>query len=257
MAVLPDKKVLYKTFSDFLRLCIVGNKSLLWPDKEAWTLQNVQAIKLKMVDAPLFGNDLSFEEKLQKQLAGAEPNLWAIICDIYFVYFLPSSFITLERKLRDIRWAANLGGLVPPDAHNKIWEAQKAGFTRTGQKYHFKYSQFWLLLLFANHVKELGKSESVVSNHYEMQSVLDGILEKIPNKMDRAYDMRHALLYMTFPDNYERIISTRDKKKIIEVFGSAQPRRYQMISIRLFIRSEKRFPQNMIKVIEHLIITLI
>ena len=221
MAVLPDKKVLYKTFSDFLRLCIVGNKSLLWPDKEAWTLQNVQAIKLKMVDAPLFGNDLSFEEKLQKQLVGAEPNLLAIICDIYYVYFLPSTFITLERKQKDIRWAASLGGLEPPDAHNKIWEAQKAGFTRTGQKYHFKYSQFWLLLLFASHVKELGKSESVVSNHYEMQSVLDGILEKIPNKMDRAYDMRHAILYMTFPDNYERIISTRDKKKIIEVFGSA------------------------------------
>jgi hypothetical protein len=221
MARLPNKEVLYKTFGDFLRLCIVENKSLLWPDKEAWTLHNVQAIKRRMVDAPLFGNDLSFEEKLQKQLAGAEPSLWAIICDIYYVYFMPSTFITLERKQRDIQWAASLGGLVPPDANNKIWEAQKAGFTRTGQKYHFKYTQFWLILLFASHIKEHGDPERVVSNYNEMQSLLDGILDKIPNRIDRAYDMRHAILYMTFPDNYERIISTRDKKKIIEVFRHA------------------------------------
>ena len=76
-------------------------------------------------------------------------------------------------------------------------------------------------MLFASYIKELGAQKSVISNYYEMQSILDGILEKIPNRVDRAYDMRHAILYMTFPDKYERIISTRDKKKIIEVYGNA------------------------------------
>jgi len=49
-----------------------------------------------------------------------------------------------------------------------------------------------------------------------MEKILDNVLDSIPNRADRAYDMRHAMLYLAHPDVYERIISTRDKERIID-----------------------------------------
>lgn len=219
MARRPNDKLLYLAFQNFLDSCLVNNRSLLWPGKEVWTLDNIVEVKERLVDAPILGDTLSFEEKLKKQLAGASPECWALICDIYYIYFLPSTFIKLGKKQRDIQWAASQGDLVLLELSADIWDAQKAGFTRTGLKYHFKYAQFWLILLFALQVKKAKNPGLILSNAAELQLVLDQILERITTRTDRAYDMRHAILYMAFPDNYERIISTGDKEKIVEAFG--------------------------------------
>jgi len=216
MARLPDKENLYKAFQEFLNLCVISDRSILWPNRNIWTRANVAEVKKRMVETPILGANLSFEKKLQEQMKDSSPELWAIVSDLYYVYFLPSAHITYERKRKDINWAADQGGLVPSPSNDEIWEALKLGFTRTTQKYHFKYAQFWLLLLFVNHIKEHPESSALITNPRELQNLLDSILDQIPNKLDRAYDMRHAILYMAFPDSYERIISTRDKERILE-----------------------------------------
>ncbi len=211
---------LYEAFQRFLRQCILGDVSLLWPTEHPWTLQNVTDIRRWMVDAPMFGGESSFEEKLKEQMRNASSEHWMILCDIYYVYYLPSSYIKFKTKLDSIRWAAQQGGLTAPSEAADVWEAQKQGFSRTSLSYHQKYSQFWLILLFAQHVKEHGQPESLVTDHGEMQKILDELLESIPNRNDRAYGMRHALLYLGFPDEYERIIATRDKESIVETYGT-------------------------------------
>ena len=175
-------------------------------------------VKRRMVDSPLFGRELSFEQKLIKQMEGASPEQWIIICDIYYLYFLPSTHIGFDKKERDIHWAAEQGGVVlaPPDS--RVWEALRSGFTRTAQRYHQKYRQFWLILDFAYKLKTMENPETVITSPQMMQQTLDMILDDMPNKADRAYDMRHAMLYMAFPDQYERIISSRDKRQIVETY---------------------------------------
>ena len=220
MAKRPEYEPLYKAFRTFLDRCIIGETSMLWPSERAWTLENVGALKRRLIDTPIEGGDLSFEGKLQEQLRGGEPVLWKLITDIYFAYFLTSDFISLEKKQSDIAWAAQLGGATAPAADDPIWQAQQAGFTRTSLKYHTKYGQFWLVTLFALRAKQAEDADSLLSDPDRLQSTLDGILESIPKKADRAYDMRHAFLYMTYPDRYERIISTRDKERILEKYRS-------------------------------------
>jgi hypothetical protein len=218
MARRPENEILYKALKDYLKLCVIEDRSLLWPEKRIWTSENILEVKRRMIDSPMFGADLSFEDKLQKQMERAQPELWGLICDTYYVYFLPSLHITLERKQHDIGWAAGQGGLVPPPLNDSLWDAQRSGFTRTGQKYHFKYAQFWLILLFALHGKGLKDRNTLIASPQETQKALDNILEAIPVGIDRANDMRHAILYMVHPDQYEPSISTRDKQKIIETF---------------------------------------
>lgn len=220
MTHVQEYEPLYDAFQRFLQRCLLDNRSLLWPSSEVWTLENVVEVRRRMVDAPMFGGDLSFEEKLKEQMRGASQEHWMILCDIYYVYYLPSSFIKFETKRDSILWAAQQGGLPPLPESDEVWEPQKHGFTRTSFKYHMKYAQFWLILLFAEHVKEHPQPETIVNSHQEMKRVLDGILEDIRDKTDRAYGMRHAMLYLAFPDEYERIISTRDKERIVGAYGS-------------------------------------
>jgi hypothetical protein len=221
MAKRVENDVLYDTIRTFLDNCLLSDKSLLWPDRDYWTLDNLNSLKRHMIDAPEYGNTLSFEEKLKKQMVEASLSEWAIVCDIYFVYFLPSTNITLDKVRKDIGWAASQAGITPPAESAPLWQVQCHGFTRTAIKYHIKYCQFWFIILFALQVKEKESPKTVISNHYAMRAAMDMVLENIEVRRDRAYDMRHALLYMAFPDQYERIISTRDKQWIVDTYRKA------------------------------------
>ncbi len=220
MARSSEYEILYSAFDQFLRLCVLDDRSLLWPDEQVWTPENVAEVKRRLIETPIFGGDLSFDDKLQEQMKGALPQHWMILCDMFYVYFLPSDHIKLATKQSSIHWAAQKGGRTSPPAEAAVWKPQTAGFTRTSQKYHFKYAQFWLIVLFADHLKKQKDPAIVVRDSQKMQHLLDDLLASIPNKIDRAYDMRHAMLYLAFPDQYERIISTRDKEKIVETYHS-------------------------------------
>ena len=215
----PECDPLYKAYEIFQNNCLLGDNSLLWPQEEAWTLENVSELRRRMIDEPIIGADLSFQEKLLEQMKGLSHQQWMIICDIFFVYFLPSNHFTFETKKNNLKWAAEKGGLILPKQDDEIWKAQTAGFTRTGIKFHHKYAQFWLLLLFAQNVKQLEDPERMLNDHKLLEQTLDSLLEGIPDRSDRAYDMRHAILYMSFPDIYERMISSGDKQSIVKTYG--------------------------------------
>jgi len=88
MARLPDKENLYRAFQEFLNLCVTSDHSILWPNRNIWTRANVAEVKKRMVETPILGANLSFEKKLQEQMKDSSPDLWAIISDLYYVYFL-------------------------------------------------------------------------------------------------------------------------------------------------------------------------
>ena len=211
---------LYAAFQQFLERCVVDDRSLLWPAEQAWTLENVAEVRRRMVDDPQAGGELSFEEKLVDQMRGAPAQLWMIVCDLFYVYYLTSANIKYDTKIGRMQWAAQQGGLALPPPGAGVWDAQRHGFTNTSIKYHMKYAQFWLILLFAERVKAHPDPAAVVRDPRDMQRILDERLNEIDVKTDRAYDVRHAMLYLAFPDRYERIISTRDKERIVDTYRS-------------------------------------
>ncbi len=215
MARMTEFQPLYDAFHLFQERCLQQDRSLIWPDQPIWTIANLQRWKTQVIDSPNLEGELNFNEKLEQQLVGAPPILWGLAADLHYVYYLPSANITLATRLRNIGWAAQKSGLTLPPENDPIWAAQKNGFTRTTQKYHFRYAQLHLLAAFALRLKEQGNVVQILTNSTQVQSMLDEILEGIPAKGDRAYDLRHAILYLMFPDQYERIISTTHKEKIV------------------------------------------
>ena len=214
MAHMKEYQPLYDAFRMFKERCLLQDRSLIWPDQPIWTLANLQRWKTQVIDHPNIVGDLNFNEKLEQQLTGAPPLLWGMAADLHYVYYLPSFNITLPYRLRNLGWAAKLGGLTLPPENDPIWTPFSHGFTTTAIRYHFRFAQLHLLVMFALQLKEKGDADKILADPGRVQKLLDEILEGIPAKSERAYDMRHAILYMMFPNQYERIISTRHKEMI-------------------------------------------
>lgn len=179
MARMTEFQPLYDAFHLFQERCLEQDRSLIWPDQSIWTLANLQRWKTQVIDSPNLEGDLNFNEKLELQLAGAPPVLWGLAADLHYVYYLPSFNIKVSTRLRNIGWAAQKGGLSLPPEQDLIWEAHKKGFTTTAQKYHFRYAQFHLLAAFALRLKEQGNITPTLADPALVQSILDGILERV------------------------------------------------------------------------------
>ncbi len=220
MARMTEFQPLYDAFHLFQERCLVQDRSLIWPDQSIWTIANLQRWMTQVIDSPNLEGELNFNEKLELQLVGAPPILWGLAADLHYVYYLPSANITLRKRLGNIDWAAQKSGLSLPSEQDPIWTAYQQGFTRTTQKYHFRYAQLHLLAAFALRLKEQGNVAQTLADPPLVQSILDEILESIPGKSNRAYDLRHAILYLMFPDQYERSISTAHKEKIVSRYIS-------------------------------------
>ena len=52
--------------------CFMADGSL-FGDESLWTLSNIQDLKIRVIDNPIMGADLTFVEKLEEQLRGASP----------------------------------------------------------------------------------------------------------------------------------------------------------------------------------------
>jgi 5-methylcytosine-specific restriction protein B len=234
MPRMTESQPLYDAFHLFQERCLLQDRSLIWPDQSIWTLANLQLWKTHVIDSPNPGRELNFNQKLEQQLAGVPPILWGLAADLHYVYYLPSENITLHKRLQNIGWAAQKAGFSLPPEQDPIWKAFKHGFTITTLKYHFRYAQLHLLVEFAIRLKMQGNVAQILADATRVQSILDEILDGIPLKGDRAYDLRHAILYLMFPDQYERIISTGHKEKIVEQYIGLVPTPKIDLDARLF-----------------------
>ncbi len=213
MARLKRFQPVYYAFSHFIEKCLVDERSLLWEGETVWTLRTVRSV-LERLQQPEEGN--GFFEKVQRQMLGAEEVEWKLLTDLFYVFSLPSSSLIQGTKRSYIDWAVGAGGLpdLDIDENSDLWQAQKHGFTATGQRYNRKVGQFQILLMLAAYLKEHGDARTAIGDSDEVKKFLDDAVSSISYGKDKAYDMRHAILYMMFPDEYERIISSGDKGKI-------------------------------------------
>ena len=198
--------------------CLLEDKSLIWSDKEIWTLDNLQKIKTNFIDNPLLGGD--FWTKLFEQFSDLNKGCWRILADAFLVYTLPSTYMKPERKYGYIKKVCKKKQLNLPDFADERWDVLNQGFTRTSMQYHQKYKQLWIIFLFAIRVKEKKNRKQFLEEHKAVRSELFDILEGIDSKVDRSYGMLNAILHLGYPDYYERMISKTDKEKVVKYYSN-------------------------------------
>ena len=220
MPFVKDHEPNYRMFALFEERCVQGNKSLLWPDKDLWTLENLYELKRVYGDEAIEGNDNSFEGKLELQLKNASPQVWGIVADLFYIFTLPSRSITYEKKISYIRWAAEKAGYQLPEASDNIWEPLHTGIIHTGIQYHIKFGQILLTIRYAIAIKESDKPKQLSDNPKEVAGILDTLVTKIGDIFKLPpRDMRHIILYFKFPEKYEAIISSTAKENIVQCYS--------------------------------------
>lgn len=208
----------YQAFQIFLQRCLLEDRSLLWPEREVWTIANLEQARRRFVEGFIQGR-MDFRAKLAAQLSGAPRDVWALIADCFVIYGLPSRSIRPATKQNWAAWAAEQAGLPIPGDDNPIWQALTVGFATTGQKYNLKHAQIRLLVLMALEVKASQDPRELLQSPQRLQTLLDDVLETIPLKLDQANDMRNAILYMAFPEAYEPVLSRQEKEAIVRHYG--------------------------------------
>jgi len=205
----------YEVFSDFMDRCLLNDQSLIWPEKNVWTLENLKKIKVNFIDNPIMGGE--FWDKLFNQFSDLNDDCWRILADAFFVYTLPSTYMKPEKKYEYINKVCEQRNLELPDFKEDMWDVLNQGFTRTAIQYHQKYKQLWVIFLFAIKVKEKEDRTEFLDDHLAVREELYKIIDDI-NPNDRSYGMLNAILHLGYPEKYERMISLSDKKKAVKYY---------------------------------------
>lgn len=213
----PRFQSMYHVADQFKENCLLSNRSLIWPERSYWTLENLYELKRRFIEHEITTKQ-SFEEKFTIQLGNDHLAVWGIASDMFFVYCLPSFSMKKRSKFNLIDWAAKSGALSIPPVDQPIWNALELGFSNTGIQYHRKVDQIAFLILLAIKVKESENPQQIFTTAETFKEFVNRKIQEEGRAWDRGRDMRAALAYILYPDQFESIISWRDKQAIVDYY---------------------------------------
>jgi 5-methylcytosine-specific restriction enzyme B len=198
--------------------CLLGDGSLLFDGRAIWSLSNLQDFRDRFTgSAAIYGTGENFEEKLEKQLADASDDVRLLAAELLVVHFLFAYVaIGAEAKIAIVREAA--GGAWENEAPG--WELVEAalgeGIGNPGSGYNIRRDiQVSYLLDFAIRWKALSAEDQLakLADPWALRDFADDAGENVPVR-----EMRHILLHLLRPEEFERISSGTHKQQIADAF---------------------------------------
>jgi 5-methylcytosine-specific restriction enzyme B len=211
MARKPGAELVYDTARNFKERCLTLGTSLLWPDTKAWTEDYLQAFRLAFVENP-DESKRSFLTKLKDQLATQPPAVHMVAADLYAFYQLFPSRVTAQKKTGSIVTIASWAN-IETNLDRAVLETFTQAIGHPGTWYQAKpYLQLEYFLRFSQRAQA---EHQVLDDPKLCQELADSVLGEMRGT---GVSARHVLLHLLFPEQFERIASGRQKRKIVEAF---------------------------------------
>ena len=191
------------------------NDGSIFSGKFLWKLEHFKALDKYFINQ-LDEGDGTFFEKLAGQLAPTDPEVKQLTAEILWVMLLCPSNISSKTKADGIRTIWNWSGESLPEDLPLLHDAILGGVGSSGTAYN---TNRWRELIFVIRVmmafKELTQSEreSFLKDGWAFAKWM----EQIPECDTRQF--RHMILFLLFPDDFERIFGGTDRRKIVFTFG--------------------------------------
>ncbi|WP_111641860.1 MrcB family domain-containing protein [Marinimicrobium alkaliphilum] len=182
---------------------------------EVWNSSAVDDLVTHYVKNLDYGEG-NFTEKLEKQLESASREAKVLCAEIMWVMLLSPSNINPEKKRQNVAAILSWAGESLPDDESLLSDFVLSGIGSGGTAYNnLRWKE---LVYFIEILAELfSLLESERASLLEDGDRLALWLEKIPGNDNRQF--RHMLLYLLFPDAFERIFGNSDRIKILKSFG--------------------------------------
>ncbi len=208
-----------KFVEDWKEQCLIDDGSMLFDDRALWTTSNLEDFRKRFLDNPLLGTEQNFDQKLATQLETSSDDVRWLVCELVAVYFLFARGAISGRAKR-----ATLEKIIEPfkDKHPPHWqrlaETMDEGIGNPGAGYNIRRdTQIGYLIDFCLRFKAIDDKKKrlrLLEEPWELRDFADASSDGISVRA-----MRHILLHLLRPDEFERISSGEHKQDIIDAFA--------------------------------------
>ena len=163
----------------------------------------------------------TYWEKLRLQLQATSPMVKQLTAEMNWLMLLCPSNVTIDSKQKRIKqiWEWS-GELLPPSASTLLNEAVLAGIGGAGSgfnNYRWRELRYCINFCLAFKQLPLPEREFLISDGWRFAQWL----ESLPESSSRQ--LRHMLMFLLFPENFERIFASRDRKAVAQAFSGLNP----------------------------------
>ena len=212
MARLGESRTVLEAAEAWRDTCLLQGGSI-FSDEALWTSEFLEELDVHF--QPVEG-DQSFAEKLEEQLAGAAAGAKRLAAEMLWVMLLFPSNINGSTKRWYVKTVWSWSGEELPDSHPMLTTPLDSGVGSAGQGYNlyrWKELAFFIALAKAWMREDQGTQIVLATDPWQFAHWL----ERIPDAQNRQ--LRHILLYLLFPEEFERIASINHKRQIVQSFG--------------------------------------
>jgi len=231
-----------KAASEWRQRCLINGGSL-FSNKKLWDSQHLVEIERDVVNSQLEleGN---FIHRLKEQLASVTPEAKQLTAEMLWLLFLCASNISVRTKREQITTIWELAGEALNNDNPLLKDAVLSGVGSAGTGFNtFRAREF-------AYITNVLKALLALSQAEREARLSDGFafaewLSIIPENASRQF--RHMLMFMLFPDDFERIFSNNDRRIIIRAFKPPQKEELSAVAMDralLEIRREQEENQN-------------
>lgn len=210
---MADRATIYEAAHEWRQQCLLADGSIL-SAAPIWTAEHAAELTRHFVEKP-DESDRSFEDKLKDQLSQVSPGGVQLAAEMLWVMMLFPSNISRDRKIELVGTVWKWSGGPFADRHPALG-ALDTGIGSGGPGYNnYRPFEMQLLVRFTAGWKTLepGERRRLADDGWAFADWFD----RLPDGPSRQ--LRHMLLHMLFPEEFERISSTNDKKRIDKAFA--------------------------------------
>ncbi len=196
--------------------CLDADSSV-FTDRPLWSVDNLAALLGEYQSNFTAGRGKEFLPRLQQQLAAAPPALTQLAAEVLWILFLSlsESAIAGNTKRRLIRDVWELSGEPLPLTSPALGAVLDSGIANPNPGFNINaWREFVFCVQSILQWKKLPLARRVrlLSDPWAFADWLDDQVEA-----DRR-QFRHMLLYLLFPEHFERVMAGREKRRILATF---------------------------------------
>ncbi len=195
--------------------CLLEGTSV-FTDEHLWTGSNFQHLHSHFVERK-DREPGSFEEKSSRLLDPAPPQAKRLWAEVTWVYDLINSSIRPETKLQRIRTVWERSSASLPEGHWALGDLLAGGVSHPGPGWNrWREFTFIITAMVAWFSVAAGEREDLLDGPWRFAEWLDA-----QDGSDRR-QFRHTVLFLLFPDSFERMLTASHKREAVKVFSGEQ-----------------------------------
>ncbi len=183
----------------------------VFSEQTLWSLPHLLEIEKYYIEGVAEGEG-SFLEKLQRQLNPASREAKMLASEMIWVMLLCPDNISSKKKKEDIRLVWSWSGATLPEDTPFLSQKTLSGIGSGGQSFNYmRWRELVFLTRVALELKRLsaGERDRLLGDGW----ALSNWLSTIPEADSRQ--LRHMLLFLIFPDQFERVFGGNDRRAIL------------------------------------------